>query len=60
MSAIPLGPLAIVFAGITAALFVWWIGDLLGSIQVVRRSRGGDGPPPNIVDSVGMSQQAAI
>ncbi|TBY70990.1 type II secretion system F family protein [Rhizobium leguminosarum bv. viciae] len=54
MSQIPLGLIAVVFAGITAALFVWWIGDMLGSIQVVRRSAGGDGPPPNIVDSIGM------
>ncbi|TAX04438.1 type II secretion system F family protein (plasmid) [Rhizobium leguminosarum] len=54
MSQIPLAPIAITFAGITAALFVWWIGDMLGSIQVVRRSAGGDGPPPNIVDSIGM------
>ncbi|CDZ56628.1 type II secretion system F family protein [Neorhizobium galegae] len=41
-------------AGVTAALLVWWIGDLIGSIQTVRRQAGGEGPPPNIVDTLGM------
>lgn len=44
----------VVLAGVTAALLVWWIGDLLGSVRTVRRSAGGEGPPPNIVDKVGM------
>ncbi|WP_409527700.1 type II secretion system F family protein [Rhizobium lusitanum] len=47
-------PLVIVCAGMTAMLFAWWIGDLLSSVPIVRRSANGDGLAPNIVDSVGM------
>lgn len=54
MHTIPLEPIVIAFAGLTMALFAWWIGDMLATVPVVKRSDRGDGPPPNIVDRVGM------
>lgn len=50
----PLAPIAITFAGATAALFVWWLGDLLATVPLVRRSQSGEGLAPNIVDRLGM------
>ena len=49
-----IGVMAAVLAGLTVALAVWWLGDLMGAVAVVRRSEGGDGPPPNIVDRLGL------
>lgn len=43
-----------VVAGITAALLALWIGDLLGSVKVSRRSANGETPPPNLVDKLGL------
>ncbi|MEP9374723.1 type II secretion system F family protein [Mesorhizobium sp. KR1-2] len=54
IGSVPIAPAVVTLAGVTAALFVWWVGDLLAAVPVVKRSQTGDGPAPNIVDRLGL------
>ncbi|WP_181708496.1 type II secretion system F family protein [Chthonobacter rhizosphaerae] len=54
MPALLLAPILAVVGGSAVALFVWWIEDFFAWVPAARRTAGGEGPPPNIVDSLGL------
>jgi tight adherence protein C len=48
------GPAAAIFGGLAVFLVIWWLGEMIARLPRARRSLDDGGPPPNVVDAVGL------